>query len=76
MGLRVVEGGFPYFFVGTFIEASPIPPPATISRLFPYFFVGTFIEASPIPPPATISRLFPYFFVGTFIEALKFVVKW
>ena len=42
---NVVRRLFPYFFVGTFIEALllgayPICPPE-----FPYFFVGTFIEA-------------------------------
>ena len=37
---------FPYFFVGTFIEAWQIRGAVTDVRVFPYFFVGTFIEAT------------------------------
>ena len=36
---------FPYFFVGTFIEALVITVELVLGELFPYFFVGTFIEA-------------------------------
>ena len=36
---------FPYFFVGTFIEAGFLHPVKTDVPRFPYFFVGTFIEA-------------------------------
>ena len=39
---------FPYFFVGTFIEAHAahrLQDPPFYG--FPYFFVGTFIEAQP-----------------------------
>ena len=36
---------FPYFFVGTFIEASTTENTTTTEATFPYFFVGTFIEA-------------------------------
>ena len=38
-------GEFPYFFVGTFIEASTISCGRDGRSRFPYFFVGTFIEA-------------------------------
>ena len=38
---------FPYFFVGTFIEAPDITTRNPKDRtIFPYFFVGTFIEAA------------------------------
>ena len=36
---------FPYFFVGTFIEATDSGVGASEFVIFPYFFVGTFIEA-------------------------------
>ena len=36
---------FPYFFVGTFIEATHIERLERHIEAFPYFFVGTFIEA-------------------------------
>ena len=36
---------FPYFFVGTFIEARRAILPVRQNLVFPYFFVGTFIEA-------------------------------
>ncbi len=37
--------GFPYFFVGTFIEGSDWDSgPRCWRWRFPYFFVGTFIE--------------------------------
>ena len=39
------SGEFPYFFVGTFIEAQSPPSPTDTMAIFPYFFVGTFIEA-------------------------------
>ena len=51
MRLRLVLGidspllVFPYFFVGTFIEALIAGKPLRTGRGFPYFFVGTFIEA-------------------------------
>ena len=35
---------FPYFFVGTFIEAFNASD-KPLASTFPYFFVGTFIEA-------------------------------
>ena len=38
-------GEFPYFFVGTFIEAAASQRRQTSLSRFPYFFVGTFIEA-------------------------------
>ena len=42
---RIGKHEFPYFFVGTFIEAlQPVFWWASSSG-FPYFFVGTFIEA-------------------------------
>ena len=37
---------FPYFFVGTFIEAQFRTGEIHVRAKFPYFFVGTFIEAS------------------------------
>ena len=39
------ELGFPYFFVGTFIEAYRVDWNRYTVAEFPYFFVGTFIEA-------------------------------
>ena len=36
---------FPYFFVGTFIEAVNYSMYEMHTLKFPYFFVGTFIEA-------------------------------
>ena len=36
---------FPYFFVGTFIEAEVLSAYNHGRYEFPYFFVGTFIEA-------------------------------
>ena len=37
---------FPYFFVGTFIEAETASAMEShLGLRFPYFFVGTFIEA-------------------------------
>ena len=62
---------FPYFFVGTFIEALLCRGAVLPSCLFPYFFVGTFIEAAWALPCIFGWMLFPYFFVGTFIEAAK-----
>ena len=42
--------GFPYFFVGTFIEAGFDELAVYPVLRFPYFFVGTFIEARyPLP---------------------------
>ena len=38
--------GFPYFFVGTFIEADTSLAARHLLIRFPYFFVGTFIEAA------------------------------
>ena len=38
--------GFPYFFVGTFIEAPKSTETSGFRGGFPYFFVGTFIEAA------------------------------
>ena len=40
-----VVTGFPYFFVGTFIEAGRMEGDVLCIATFPYFFVGTFIEA-------------------------------
>ena len=40
---------FPYFFVGTFIEAASRSALESAEHGFPYFFVGTFIEASEPP---------------------------
>ena len=39
-------GAFPYFFVGTFIEARHAGLFIDCGASFPYFFVGTFLEAS------------------------------
>ena len=72
---------FPYFFVGTFIEArGGYDHGRSGSDPFPYFFVGTFIEASGAPGSFRGEPGFPYFFVGTFIEAefrvrLKLAIK-
>ena len=41
-----VSGGFPYFFVGTFIEGVRNAAASPLVMRFPYFFVGTFIEGS------------------------------
>ena len=61
---------FPYFFVGTFIEAPSASSSAACLLLgFPYFFVGTFIEAGFRVRLKLAIKPFPYFFVGTFIEA-------
>ena len=63
---------FPYFFVGTFIEAVVSAETSSRRSAFPYFFVGTFIEATQRGGnQPTAAPRFPYFFVGTFIEALK-----
>ena len=42
---KVSAWRFPYFFVGTFIEARHGTHLQRLLRQFPYFFVGTFIEA-------------------------------
>ena len=69
MAASVVKA-FPYFFVGTFIEAQPPKPSSTPTSKFPYFFVGTFIEAETASAMEShLGLRFPYFFVGTFIEA-------
>ena len=61
---------FPYFFVGTFIEAPTVnQASAAVCVKFPYFFVGTFIEAFTWGHSGWYKTGFPYFFVGTFIEA-------
>ena len=52
-----METIFPYFFVGTFIEAPLYMGEKGKKAIFPYFFVGTFIEASILC--AITSRLFP-----------------
>ena len=44
MGKTIPEE-FPYFFVGTFIEAFKVESTPGRDKPFPYFFVGTFIEA-------------------------------
>ena len=41
-----IERLFPYFFVGTFIEAHRTHWVQEVWQIFPYFFVGTFIEAT------------------------------
>ena len=41
----MTESAFPYFFVGTFIEANVETGESFSITGFPYFFVGTFIEA-------------------------------
>ena len=41
-----ISRGFPYFFVGTFIEGNTVPREQPRSPAFPYFFVGTFIEGA------------------------------
>ena len=53
-GVTVQEQRFPYFFVGTFIEAPRLPEPRKYTLKFPYFFVGTFIEASCTIPQMVI----------------------
>ena len=68
MVLSVIIGLFPYFFVGTFIEAGNVRLTHYVTK-FPYFFVGTFIEAWDVYDKAGDIVGFPYFFVGTFIEA-------
>ena len=46
MAASVVKA-FPYFFVGTFIEAETASAMEShLGLRFPYFFVGTFIEAT------------------------------
>ena len=52
---------FPYFFVGTFIEANPVWVVISAMILFPYFFVGTFIEALKLRPYQTEAVDFPTF---------------
>ena len=64
---------FPYFFVGTFIEAISLGDMVDGTRAFPYFFVGTFIEAGLCTLALPRGGRFPYFFVGTFIEAFSFI---
>ncbi len=64
-----VEREFPYFFVGTFIEAVMVSSFTIVWLRFPYFFVGTFIEALFQVFTTGAGDKFPYFFVGTFIEA-------
>ena len=74
---RPHQAGFPYFFVGTFIEAvSLVGSLDVVCQVFPYFFVGTFIEANfKWLQEKKISK-FPYFFVGTFIEATAGAHGW
>ena len=55
------EVKFPYFFVGTFIEAQKPPDQQRCSMQFPYFFVGTFIEALATSTTQTDTRNFPTF---------------
>ena len=69
--INVGKHGFPYFFVGTFIEAEWTSSSGRPGVVFPYFFVGTFIEAKNAVTRALPLFIFPYFFVGTFIEASK-----
>ena len=60
MGLVQVIG-FPYFFVGTFIEARETRAGRANIFTFPYFFVGTFIEASSLTDSFFILNNFPTF---------------
>ena len=59
----VEPGGkaFPYFFVGTFIEAIGGSSAFEDAVEFPYFFVGTFIEAGVVGVGRSGSRDFPTF---------------
>ena len=52
---------FPYFFVGTFIEAAFSALSNGVLMPFPYFFVGTFIEASASSTPKNNHHHFPTF---------------
>ena len=52
---------FPYFFVGTFIEADKRDSVPYVRLVFPYFFVGTFIEADSVGRPFALIHNFPTF---------------
>ena len=52
---------FPYFFVGTFIEAVIKDSSNKFPNEFPYFFVGTFIEAQRKGRRGFSEKYFPTF---------------
>ena len=62
---------FPYFFVGTFIEAPLAQSRRGTARGFPYFFVGTFIEAPLIPLQSLLESGFP-----SYSEGLSLRLDW